>query len=134
MPQATKSVVPPPRQARSRAALERLLASAEHVLVHDGIEEFTIIRVAEHAGVSVGGVYRRFANKEQLIDAVREKLLTRLEDSITAALNGYHPSLAAVLALGLQTDVIGVPWLACVIWALAGSCVAVRNRVRPSER
>ena len=33
-------------------------------------------------------------------------------------------SLAAVLALGLQTDVIGVPWLACVIWALAGSCVA----------
>ena len=37
-------------------------------------------------------------------------------------------SLAAVLALGLQTDVIGVPWLACVIWALAGSCVATRNR------
>jgi hypothetical protein len=37
-------------------------------------------------------------------------------------------SLAAVLALGLQTDVIGVPWLACVVWALAGSCVVVRNR------
>jgi hypothetical protein len=34
-------------------------------------------------------------------------------------------SFAAVLALGLQTDVIGVPWIACVIWALAGS------RVRP---
>jgi hypothetical protein len=32
-------------------------------------------------------------------------------------------ALAAVLALGLQTDVIGVPWLACVIWALAGSRV-----------
>jgi hypothetical protein len=32
-------------------------------------------------------------------------------------------SLAAVLALGLQTDVIGVPWIACVIWALAGSRV-----------
>jgi hypothetical protein len=32
-------------------------------------------------------------------------------------------SLASVLALGLQTDVIGVPWLACVIWALAGSRV-----------
>jgi hypothetical protein len=28
-----------------------------------------------------------------------------------------------VLALGLQTDVIGVPWIACVIWALAGSRV-----------
>jgi O-Antigen ligase len=32
-------------------------------------------------------------------------------------------SLAAVLALGLQTDVIGVPWLAYVLWALAGTCV-----------
>ena len=30
-------------------------------------------------------------------------------------------SLVAVLALGLQTDVIGVPWLAYVVWALAGS-------------
>jgi hypothetical protein len=25
-----------------------------------------------------------------------------------------------VLALGLQTDVIGVPWLAYVLWSLAG--------------
>ncbi len=30
-------------------------------------------------------------------------------------------SLVAVLVLGLQTDVIGVPWLAYVVWALAGS-------------
>ena len=30
-------------------------------------------------------------------------------------------SLVAVLALGLQTDVIGVPWLAYVVWALAGA-------------
>ena len=29
-------------------------------------------------------------------------------------------SLAAVLALGIQTDVIGVHWLAFVLWALAG--------------
>jgi hypothetical protein len=28
-------------------------------------------------------------------------------------------ALAAVLVLGLQTDVIGVPWLAVVVWALA---------------
>jgi hypothetical protein len=29
-------------------------------------------------------------------------------------------SLAATLVLGLQTDVIGVPWLAYVVWTLAG--------------
>jgi hypothetical protein len=32
-------------------------------------------------------------------------------------------SLVAVFALGLQTDVIGVPWLAYVLWALAGTAV-----------
>lgn len=32
-------------------------------------------------------------------------------------------SLAAVLALALQTDVIGVPWLVYVLWALAGTAV-----------
>ena len=38
-----------------------------------------------------------------------------------------HPWLgaafAAVLVLGLQTDVIGVPWIAVVVWATAGDSV-----------
>ncbi|HZQ16847.1 MAG TPA: O-antigen ligase family protein [Gaiellaceae bacterium] len=32
-------------------------------------------------------------------------------------------AFAAVLVIGIQTDVIGVPWLAVVAWALAGSAV-----------
>jgi hypothetical protein len=32
-------------------------------------------------------------------------------------------ALVAVLVLGLQTDVIGVPWIAVVVWALAGDAV-----------
>lgn len=32
-------------------------------------------------------------------------------------------AFAAVLVLGLQTDVIGVPWVAVVVWALAGDAV-----------
>ena len=94
---AAKSAVRPPQQARSRAALQRLLASAEQVLVNDGIKEFTIARVAEHAGVSVGGVYRRFASKEQLIDAIRYELVARLEHAITEALAAQSSSLADVL-------------------------------------
>ena len=49
----------PPQQARSRAALQRLLTSAEHVLVNEGLEEFTIARVAEHAGYPLEGTKRR---------------------------------------------------------------------------
>ena len=92
----------PPQQARSRAALQRLLASAEHVLINDGPEELTIARVAEHAGVSVGGVYRRFAGKDQLIDAVKQALAERLEHSVAAALESAEPSLEGVVD-GLAT-------------------------------
>ena len=87
----------PPQQARSRAALQRLLASAEHVLINAGLEDFTIARVAEHAGVSVGGVYRRFASKEQLIDAIKFALMERLEDAMTEALEKAEPSLGGVV-------------------------------------
>jgi hypothetical protein len=33
-------------------------------------------------------------------------------------------TMAAMLALGLQTDIIGVPWLVYVLWTLAGRCVS----------
>jgi hypothetical protein len=35
-------------------------------------------------------------------------------------------AFAAILALGIQTDVIGDPWVAYVVWALAGTCLQVR--------
>ncbi len=34
-------------------------------------------------------------------------------------------AFAAVLVVGIQTDVIGVPWIAVVVWALAGSSVGL---------
>jgi hypothetical protein len=37
-------------------------------------------------------------------------------------------AMAAMLALGLQTDIIGVPWLVYVLWTLSGSCL---SRSRP---
>ncbi|BDB43613.1 MULTISPECIES: TetR/AcrR family transcriptional regulator [Mycobacterium] len=92
-----KSQFRPPQQARSRAALQRLLASAEEVLVNEGFEEFTIARVAEHAGVSVGGVYRRFAGKEDLIEAIRRDLAERLELAVAEGLDTAPPSLQGVV-------------------------------------
>jgi O-antigen ligase/polysaccharide polymerase Wzy-like membrane protein len=46
---------------------------------------------------------------------------------------------AAVLVLGLQTDVIGVHWIAVVVWALAGLALGPRHEpetatVEPNER
>jgi hypothetical protein len=40
-------------------------------------------------------------------------------------------AFAAVLALAVQTDVIGDPWVAYCVWAFAGAALA---RTRPQER
>jgi hypothetical protein len=45
----------------------------------------------------------------------------------TAWLGG---ALVAVLLLALQTDILGVPWLAYVLWALAGSVVTTAAATR----
>jgi O-Antigen ligase len=37
-------------------------------------------------------------------------------------------AFAAVLVLGLQTDIIGVPWIAVTVWALAGDAASPRRR------
>jgi len=88
----------PPQQARSRAALRRILASAEDVLATTGPDDFTMAAVAERAGLSVGAIYRRFEGKEQLLIAVKDRLLTRVEDDITAALGAAGDGLADVIA------------------------------------
>jgi hypothetical protein len=43
-------------------------------------------------------------------------------------------ALVAIFALGLQTDVIGVPWLAYVLWALAGSVITMDGNRRFGTR
>jgi AcrR family transcriptional regulator len=87
----------PPRQARSRAALERLLAAAREVLATQGFDEFTIAAVAERAGVSVGGVYRRFTGKEQLLEAVIDGALEDLQTTIAGALSARAPGIDGVV-------------------------------------
>ena len=52
-------------------------------------------------------------------------------DSRLAA--GVAAGLAAVLALGLQTDVLGIPWLTYCVWWLAGSLVS-RSRLPEGSR
>ncbi|HET7464728.1 MAG TPA: helix-turn-helix domain-containing protein [Longimicrobium sp.] len=70
----------PPRQARSRETLTRLLDAAEAVLRDGGLEAATVPAIAERAGLSVGAVYRRFADKDALLRAVHERSFHRLRE------------------------------------------------------
>lgn len=87
----------PPQQARSRAALQRILTAAEQLLAGTSPDELTMAAVAEHAGVSIGSIYSRFAGKDQLLHAVKDRLLTRLEDGLARSLDSAEDSLRGVV-------------------------------------
>jgi AcrR family transcriptional regulator len=66
-----------PQQARSRESLNKLLKAAVEVLGQQGVAGTTIPRIAAHAGLTQGAVYRRFRNKDVLLETA---ILRVLED------------------------------------------------------
>ncbi len=56
-----------PRQARSNRLVEDVLQAAIQVLASEGAQRFTMARVAERAGVSVGSLYQYFPNKASVL-------------------------------------------------------------------
>jgi AcrR family transcriptional regulator len=76
----------PPQQARTRATLEKLLEAAEQILAEEGFDEFTMAAVADRSKTSVGAIYRRFDGKEQLVRAVKDRILGRIEQEVADAL------------------------------------------------
>jgi AcrR family transcriptional regulator len=78
-----------PVQARSKAMVEQILDAATRVLASSGYAQMSTNRVAEEAEVSVGSLYRYFADKDQIFDELRdrvtEKIMRDLTEAITAA-------------------------------------------------
>lgn len=64
---------------------QRLLAAGREVFAERGLDA-TLNDVAHHAGVGVGTAYRRYANKDELIDAIFEQQVIELRAILTDAL------------------------------------------------
>jgi AcrR family transcriptional regulator len=73
--------------ARNR---QRLLDAATELFATRGLE-VTLNDIAHHAGVGVGTAYRRFANKDELIDALFEVQLDALAQLAAEALDDPDP-------------------------------------------
>src|SRR5215470_7276242 len=56
-----------PQQARSAELVAVALQAAVQVLAKEGAQRFTMARVAERAGVSVGSLYQYFPNKAAIL-------------------------------------------------------------------
>jgi AcrR family transcriptional regulator len=73
---ATKQEVRPLRADAARNR-QKILEAASEVFASRGLDA-TLDDIARHAGVGVGTVYRRFASKEELIEALFEKAVNEV--------------------------------------------------------
>ena len=73
-----------PRQARSRARVAQILASADGILSADGFEALTVRRIAQQAGVPVGSIYQFFPDKAAVVDALAHSYLSEFDAAIEA--------------------------------------------------
>lgn len=94
----------PPRQPRSRASLDRLLAAAEQVIAERGVASLTVQEVARRAGLAAGTLYTRFANKDALLRALTAAFFDRARRTADALLDdprwramGPRPLVAAIV-------------------------------------
>jgi AcrR family transcriptional regulator len=72
MDTTTTPAVQRPLRRDAELNRQRILAAAKEVFAERGLEA-TLDEIARHAGLGVGTVYRRFPNKEALIDALFEE-------------------------------------------------------------
>lgn len=83
----TKPVTPgrrgrPPNPQRRQGRRDQLVRSAYAVVTEMGFEDMAMSDVAKHAGVGQGTVYRYFASKRELLDAVFDYAVAKTVDAL----------------------------------------------------
>lgn len=68
-----------------------IVAAARRIVAAEGAENFSLQAVADAVGVKVPSLYKRFADRAALIEAVREDVLTSLAERLVRAANRRDP-------------------------------------------
>jgi AcrR family transcriptional regulator len=80
-----------PVQARSRETVERILHAAAVLIEEGGVDAVTTRAIAERAGITAPSLYRFFADREQVLDALVEQHLEELSAFLAEAEEGWTP-------------------------------------------
>ncbi len=92
-----------PGQQRSQQMVDILLEASGRVIARQGLASLTTNRVAAEAGVSIGSLYQYFANKQELLEGLLERMaldMTRLIDARMTQLLAADVRTAVKMLLG----------------------------------
>jgi len=90
-----------PQQARSRESTRKLMKAATEVLGQHGLEGATIPRIAQHAGLTPGAIYRRFPDKDALLETVIIAVLKRNDERLRMM---FTPAMARQIPLAVFAE------------------------------
>lgn len=96
-----------PAQARAKATREHILDTAARLFGERGIANTSTNRIAAEAGVSIGTVYRYFADRSVLVEELLERLLETVERRFTQRvfdISGKTMQQVAADILGVITE------------------------------
>lgn len=71
-----------PVQGRSHETVQRILQATSRLLERMPLDEITTSRIAQESGVSVGGLYRFFPDKQTIIDAIAVQHVKEFEAQV----------------------------------------------------
>jgi AcrR family transcriptional regulator len=91
----TKDKSPRPLRRDAQRNRERILAAARELFAERGVDA-TLDDVAARAGVGVGTVYRRYANKDALLDELFEEGIAELATLAEESLSNPDPWRALI--------------------------------------
>ncbi len=121
-----------PRTARGRATRERILNVATGLIAADGVASTSLEDVRVAAGVSKSQLYLYFADREDLLRAVAQRITDQVMDAQTDALarcdslQGLATYFDAIVALQVDRQARG----GCPIGTLAGQLAETDESVR----
>lgn len=99
---ATQHLAQSPRRRSAGLVSSRteaaILKAAIAIIARHGLSGTTIQRVASAAGVAVGTVILRFANKDALLAATMQSVALEFEQARRQAIDGAHGSASAALS------------------------------------
>jgi AcrR family transcriptional regulator len=72
-------------QERSRRTVRRIIEATEAIIAEEGVDAATTRAIAKRAGVAAPSLYRFFADRDEILDALLEAMLDELEAHVELA-------------------------------------------------
>ena len=94
-----------PKQARSRLLVESIIDATAIVIAKHGLAAATTARITDEVGISIGSLYQYFDNKEDLYEALLERIVEKLITLVEKQSLTKEPFTLSVWVTTLLNDV-----------------------------